>query len=154
VRSFEGHTHHVLSVSFRHDGRRLVTGGADAAIKVWNMVTGEQVQTIQGQSLEVTSVRYVGFTDTFLATTGDGLVRHLREDGGQIRNFPAGDSGATFLYAGSITPDGQVVAAGGHDSILRLHEGREGKLIAEFKPPAAADKGGGGEAKGKQAQAN
>ena len=34
VRSFEGHTHHVLGVAWRADGRVLVSSGADMVLKV------------------------------------------------------------------------------------------------------------------------
>ncbi len=41
VRSYEGHTHHVMDVSWKGDGTALVSAGADNAIKVWNAETGE-----------------------------------------------------------------------------------------------------------------
>src|SRR5205085_5818612 len=95
--SFEGHTSHVLGVGFRYDGRMLMTGSADNKIKVWNMLTGEQ-KTVTQQTFpaEITSVTYVGFTDTALVTVGDGTVRLVREDGGTSRSF---DAAGTYLYA-------------------------------------------------------
>src|SRR5205085_7578134 len=60
VRSFEGHTHHVLGVAWRADGRVLVSSGADMVLKVWDARTGDQVRTVQNQfTKEVTSVSFV-----------------------------------------------------------------------------------------------
>jgi WD40 repeat protein len=33
--TFEGHTSHVRSVAFSPDGKRIVSGSADRAVKVW-----------------------------------------------------------------------------------------------------------------------
>lgn len=132
-RSFEGHTHHVLDVSLRYDGRVLATAGADNAIKVWDVQTGEQ-RKANGQfsKFEVTSVAHVGFTDRFVATTGEGNVRIVREsDLGSERSF---DVPGSFIYAGAATPDGSLILSGGYDSVLRLRDARDGKVIADLKP--------------------
>ena len=61
IRSFEGHTHHVLGVAWRADGRMLVSSGADMVLKVWDARTGDQLRTVQNQfTKEVTSVSFVG----------------------------------------------------------------------------------------------
>jgi WD40 repeat protein len=136
VRNFEGHTHHVLDVSLRYDGRALVTSGADNAVKVWDVTTGEQrAANNQFSKFEVTSVSHVGFTDRFLVTTGEGLVRLVREgDVGVDRSFDV--SGANnFLYAGAATPDGTLVLSGGYDSVLRVRDARDGKVVADLAPP-------------------
>ena len=44
VKSFEGHTHHVLDVGWKPDGKLLASGGADNAVKVWDYEKGEQVR--------------------------------------------------------------------------------------------------------------
>jgi WD40 repeat protein len=139
IRPFEGHTHHVLGVSFRHDGRMLLSAGADNVMKLWDVVAGEQKKTITGYNAEITSVHYVGFTDSALITTGDGQVRLIREDGGQGRNF---DAGGALIYAAAVTPDGLTILAGGDDGILRLWDGRDGKPLAVFAPPRSAPRTG------------
>ena len=46
VRSFEGHTGHVLGVAWQANGRRLASAGADGAIKIWDFTSGVQQRTI------------------------------------------------------------------------------------------------------------
>ena len=127
----------VEGAAFSGDGSRVLSWGGDGAVRLWDVGTGEQrVANKAFSKFEVTSVAHVGFTDRFLATSGDGTVRLLREDLGADRNFEIGGD-SPFVYCGAATPDGTVVLAGGHDSILRVRASADGKVIADFAPPDA-----------------
>jgi WD40 repeat protein len=133
IRALEGHTHHVTGVSWKSDGRTLMTAGADNVIKVWNTLTGERKKNVDGFNKEVTSVQFMGLGDQAVAASGDGQVRLINEKGERVREFP----GATdYVNAVLVTPDGQVVAAGGQDGVLRVWDGAEGRLRNAFAPPA------------------
>ena len=56
VRSFEGHTHHVLDVTWKSDGKVLASCGADNVIKVWDFITGDQLRTTAAFEKEVTAI--------------------------------------------------------------------------------------------------
>jgi WD40 repeat protein len=132
LKTFEGHTHHVLGVSWKRDGRTLASAGADNVIKVWDFVTGERKKTIEGFAKEVTSINFIGISDQTLASSGDDQVRTLNENGEKIRSF----EGATnFINSASITPDGRIVIAGGHDGVLRVWNGTNAQTLATFAPP-------------------
>lgn len=138
VRSFEGHTHHVLGVAWSADGRSLVTSGADKVVKVWNALTGDQSRTITGFAKEVTDIVYVGDTNEVVTTCGDATVTRKRADnGGNVRGF-AGAS--DFVYTVSIAADGAKVIAGGQDSVLRVWNAADGKLLTAFAPPETQTK--------------
>lgn len=133
VQSFEGHTHHVLGVSWRADGRLLVTSGADNVVKVWDFTTGEQIRTIQGFEKEITAVTFLGVSDSFVITTGAKQVITRNTGGGAGPSF----GGATdFMYHVRASQDGKTVAAGGHDSVLRIWD-PQGQPLVTFDPPAA-----------------
>jgi WD40 repeat protein len=138
VRAFEGHTHHVMDVGWTPDGKRLVSCGADNFVKVWNYETGEKVRDMQGHQKQVTRLAFVGKTPQFVTASGDAQVRMWNADnGGNVRQFPgAGD----FLYAVSVSTDGEVVAAGGEDGVVRVYNGKNGQLIKAALPPGAEPK--------------
>ena len=136
VRTFEGHTHHVLGVSWKRDGRTLASAGADNVIKVWDFVTGERKKTIEGFGKEVTSISFIGITDQTLASSGDDQIRTVSDNGEKIRSF---EGGTNFMNSASITPDGKIVIAGGHDSVLRVWNGTNAEVLATFAPPGARD---------------
>ena len=131
VKQFEGHTHHVLGVSWNRNERTLASAGADNVVKIWDFVHGERKKTIAGFDKEVTAIRFIGNTDQALAAAGDARIRLVREDGSDVRSF----AGATdFIESAAVTPDGAVVIAGGQDGVLRVWDGTDGKLIVSFPP--------------------
>ena len=88
VRSYEGHTHHVLAVDWKSDGKELVTGGADNVLKVWDYAAGEQLRTLQAAGKQVTSVRWITGKPEVVGASGDRQVRIWNPDNGRIaRSF-------------------------------------------------------------------
>jgi WD40 repeat protein len=137
LKSFEGHTHHVLDVGWKADGKLLASAGADNAVKVWDYEKGEQARTIPAHGKQVTRLVFIGKKAEFVTCSGDQQVRVWNVDnGGNTRNFGgAGD----FLYAVGVSPDGAVVAAGGEDGVVRVYNGSTGQLVKALLPPGVPD---------------
>ena len=131
AQSFEGHTHHVLGVSWRADGRMLATCGADTVIKVWDFQTGELTKTIAGFKKEVTSVEFMGASDNMMCSSGDKQISAKNVSGGNVRNY---GGPVDFMYSVRSSADGKIIAAGGQDSIVRVWN-ENGQTILNFEPP-------------------
>ena len=134
VRSFEGHTHHILSVAWSLDGRTLATAGADNLVKVWDFTTGDRKKNIEGYDKEVTAVHFAGVTGNLVTSSGDNKVRLVALDGKEVRVFP---DVADFMQSAAVTADGRIIVAGGQDGVLRVWNAETGAKIAAF-PPAKA----------------
>jgi WD40 repeat protein len=130
---FEGHTHHVLGVSWRSDGRLLASAGADNAVKIWDWTIGDRRKNVDGWDKEVTSARYLGSSDTIGTTAGDGKVRIVNSDGGEVKQFPAAKG---FMNSLSPTRGGNVLVAGGEDGVLKMWDVVSGKETASFAAEA------------------
>jgi WD40 repeat protein len=140
VKSFEGHGQHVLGVSWRADGRVLATGSADKSIKLWDVRAGEVLRSLPPLTKEVTAVRFIGATDTFLAAAGDKTVTTRTSEGGTGQAY----AGSTdYVYAVGANTMGTVIVAGGEDGVVRIWD-QKGQPITTFTPrpplPAAAAK--------------
>ena len=46
----KGHSHSVISISITNDGKTIVSGSYDATIKVWDLKTGDEINTLKGHS--------------------------------------------------------------------------------------------------------
>jgi WD40 repeat protein len=135
LKSFEGHTHHVLAVGWQGDGKLLASAGADNVVKVWDYARGEQVRTINAAAKQVTALKFIGKNPLFITCSGDQTIRVWNAgNGGNTRNY---GGGGDFLYCVGVSPDGAVVAAGGQDGAVRLYNGTTGALIKLLVPPDA-----------------
>jgi len=136
LKSFEGHTHHVLDVGWKSDGKLLASAGADNTIKIWNYENGEQVRTINNaHNKQVTRLVFVGKTSNFLTCSGDQQVRAWNVDnGGNTGNYGGNND---YVYAVSTSPDGQIVATGGEDGLVRVYRGPGGPKMTLLPPGAA-----------------
>jgi WD40 repeat protein len=89
----------------------MASSGADAAIKVWDTRTGDQLRTIQGFTKEITGIRFVAEGDIVLVSSGDKIVRFTNAaNGGNVRDFPGS---ADYVYASAVSADGKTIISGG-----------------------------------------
>ncbi|MEY3225999.1 MAG: hypothetical protein RLZZ536_618, partial [Planctomycetota bacterium] len=108
----------------------LASAGADNAIKIWNVDTGEQARTISTYTRQVTSLQYVGLQDLILSSSGDKRVFfHNPSNGGAAREFPGN---ADYVYRAAATPDGTLVVSGGEDGTVRVWNAADAKVLATF----------------------
>ncbi len=148
VKSFEGHTHHVLDVGWSPDGKLIASAGGDNTVKVWDFEKGEQARTINAHSKQVTRLLFIGKKTEFLTAGGDNTVKAFNAaNGGALRTF----SGATdFVYAVACSADGSVVAAGGQDGVVRVYNGANAQIVRSLLPPGAEPATKNEEKKGKK----
>lgn len=129
IRSFEGHTHHVLGVALRKDGKIIASAGADNSLKFWDAETGERRKQSPTFDKEVTAVRFLGDAEQVVVSTGDAKVRTYKDVGNEIRTL----QGPTdFMYCVAASGDGKTVVAGGQDGIVRVWSA-DGKAATTFR---------------------
>ena len=78
--SLEGHTDGVRSVAFHPDEKTLASGGTDGTVRLWNVETGENTDTLTGHTDGVTSIafnpdRNAPDGNTLASGSSDGTVR-------------------------------------------------------------------------------
>ena len=136
VKTFEGHTHHALGVSWKRDGRTLASAGADRTVKLWDMLTGEQKKSYDNISRkEMTSLRYVPALNGLLLSGGDANLRIVKDDAADLREIRNFGGVPGYIQSAAITPDGRYVVAGGDDSVLREWDSTNGNIVISFEPP-------------------
>lgn len=113
-------------LSFSPDGRTLVTGGYDNALRLWDVQTGKAQQVLQGQ-LGIFSLCYLAGGRKLLSGGWDGTVT-LWDLGLGMENvtIDANGSGVNFVR---FSPDGQRVVTGGSDLSVRVFHGVTGENL-------------------------
>src|SRR5712675_2215342 len=128
-----GHTNLVTATVFNPDGTRLISGGWDSTIKVWNVEHATEEATLRGHTISIWS----------LATSGDGLS--LASGGGdftvKLWNLSLSTELRTFVghtegvYSVDLSADGAVLVSASSDRTARIWDPHSGAEIAKLDHP-------------------
>ena len=120
----------VGSVAMSHDGQRIVAGGSDQVIRVWDANTGElEWESPPAYTNALNSVTFSP-DGTRIASAGDRSVRLWDAGTGQ----PIGSSmlHSDFVLCVAFSPDGTRIASGGRDDVVRLWNAETGAAVGEL----------------------
>jgi hypothetical protein len=123
-----GHGGAVTGLSWRADSNILASCGRDGTIRLWEMENGRQVKSWGAHGGGTFMVEFC--RDGNLASAGrDKITKLYKQDGGQIRAFPAlPDLALEVTYCDET----KRVIAGDYSGAVRVYNGTDGKLIGEL----------------------
>jgi WD40 repeat protein len=102
-----GHQGLILSLAYSPSGRWLASGSHDRTIRIWDTLTGESVQTLQGHSDHIAQLVFLT-EQRLLSGSYDLTLREWNwvENTSQILPF----NDADFILGMALTPDRQRLA--------------------------------------------
>jgi len=121
------------------DGRRVVSGGADGAVRFWHNADGatlELQRTAAGPTGAVACVALSADGGTAAAGTGDGSIGAWEfETGRRLLSVPGGEEGARCM---ALLGDGRMLLVGGAHGRLNVWDLKTGSRTAAFTAHTAA----------------
>lgn len=78
TRTLKGHNGAVNGLTFSSDGKRLVTGGADKTVRVWDIANGKEIQKHAKHTKPIMGVAYTPDGTRVLSAGEDGYVYVMR----------------------------------------------------------------------------
>ncbi|NMG20270.1 serine/threonine-protein kinase [Brasilonema bromeliae] len=127
TRTLTGHSNSVSSVAISPDGKTLASGSDDKTIKLWNLVTGEQIRTLTEHSSPVNSVAISPDGNTLVSGSDDRTIKLWNPaTGEQIRTFRGHTGYVNFV---AISPDSKTFASGSSHKTIKLWNLTTGKQI-------------------------
>jgi WD40 repeat protein/tRNA A-37 threonylcarbamoyl transferase component Bud32 len=119
-----GHDDTVVSVAFTRDGKKLLSASMDNRAMLWDVDTGQPLQTFRGHEWWVWDAAFSPDETQVVTASQDGTVRlwdaatgQERMSDGQPMPF-TGHRGA--VYTARFAPDGQSIASAGYDQRVLL----------------------------------
>ncbi|KAF7966723.1 hypothetical protein HWV62_37265, partial [Athelia sp. TMB] len=127
LKTIEGHTENVISVSYSPDGKHIVSGSWDRSICIWDAETGELVVgPLTGHSIPVTSVKY-SLDGRYIASgSWDRTIRIWDALTGDMVVGPF-NGHTDLINSVAWSPDGKYVVSGSHDNTCRIWETEAGR---------------------------
>ena len=133
-RTLEEHNYAVRSVAFSPDGKRIVSGGTDSKIRIWNSETGELVHTLREiiKFYRVNSVAFSPDGERIVSGGTDSKIRIWNVGTGQVERVFQGHDyrlNRTGVRSVAFSPDGKRIVSGGGDATTRIWNAKTGELV-------------------------
>lgn len=119
----------AIDARFSPDGKRIVTGHRNGAVKVWEATTGELLLSLSYHNFSVFAVAYSPDGSRIVSTAGDGTVKVWEaETGRELLSLLHSNIGPSVLWDIAFSPDGKRFVTGsqaGTAKVWDLETGQE-----------------------------
>lgn len=136
LRQFRSHIDGVKSLAFSPDGKILVTGGDDGAIRVWDVGTGKLRHTLRNGSM-ISAVDAVAFSPDGKILAAGGLLSHTTNLWNIQSDRPSITLKISTMSVDSMafSPDGKILATSSifEGGIALLWDVQTGKMRRALK---------------------
>ena len=115
---FDGHTSSVIAATFSADGKRVLSGGDDRTVRLWDAETRRELKAFSGHTSYVKDVAFSPDGKQVLSAGADGTVRLWDVDSGkELRKFT---KHADSVIAAVFAPGGTATLSGSRDAVVKV----------------------------------
>jgi WD40 repeat protein len=130
--------HMAYSVAFSPDGARVLSGGFDNTMMLWDVATGRLLRTFLGHTNTIRSVAFSPNGTSALSASQDSTMKLWDVSSGQLLHTYGGHTGT--INSAHFSPDGSQIVSGsrsflGDDDSVRLWDTATGQQLRMFYGP-------------------
>jgi WD40 repeat protein/uncharacterized caspase-like protein len=120
----------VRAIALSPDGRRIVSGGDDKTIKVWDAESGAVLRTLTGHADWVYAIAVSPDGRRIVSGGADKTIKIWDAESGRLLLTLKGHEGG--VYAVTVSSDGKRIVSGGNDNAIRVWDAESGRLLQTF----------------------
>ncbi|MCX7786850.1 MAG: caspase family protein [Spirochaetes bacterium] len=130
VKEFEGHSNSTQAAVYSPDGRVLITGGGDEAIKIWDITSCTLIRTLLGHTGSIHALQITSDGKYLVSAGSDKTIRIWDLDRGtEIRTLKGHTSAVCTL---ALSKAGDWILSGSMDGTIRLWDFSTGAEKVQF----------------------
>ena len=121
-RVFTGHTNVIQGVAFSNDGMRVASASSDGTLRLWDVQTGETIQSFTGHTGGVNAVDIASNQLQLLSASADGSARLWDIETGEVLASVNPSEGS--VLTATFSPDGRtalITEASGNSNLWNLN---------------------------------
>jgi WD40 repeat protein/tRNA A-37 threonylcarbamoyl transferase component Bud32 len=122
-----GHTQAVTALALDPARRRMLSGGQDGAVWLWDAERGAALRRLEGYKAAVVRVAFTPDGGRALACAADGTARVWDTESG--REVCAFDGHRGGITSAAFSPDGRQLVTGSEDRTLRIWDVETGEEL-------------------------
>lgn len=111
-----GHQGVVLAAAFAPDGQTLATGSDDRTVRLWDVLTGQELHVLVGHEDLIRGLAFAPDGRTLTSVSWDGAVKVWDARSGRERTSFEWHTG--MVHAVAFAPDGMTAATAGQDGTV------------------------------------
>ena len=138
LQTFSGHTDSVTAAAFSADGKRVLSGGDDRTLRLWEADTAKEIQVFRGSEGGIKSVAFSPDDKRVLSGSADATVRLWDVDTGKdLRDFR---KHAESVVDVMFLDDGRATLSASRDANVRIWrlEKPAAPTPAPYDPPVTS----------------
>src|SRR5262249_26225140 len=124
----------VTALAFAPNGQRLVTGGKDGTVRVWDAIDGREVFCLPCHRRQVTTVAFAPDGQWLVTGSTDGTAK-IWDVASSRELLTIQGKHTVRLWAVAVTPDGKRVVTGSDDGMARIWDAVSGQELLTLKGP-------------------
>lgn len=133
ITRLSGHTQEINDLLFTPDSRHLISGAADYSLRVWDLATGQCIQTIEEENGHCKTLALAPTRRLVAAAGWAGIIRlYLLNQENRLEPFHAFKVHATRIAQIAFHPEGRHLISAGQSGTVRMWDVDTGQPLMRW----------------------